>query len=218
MHATSTARDARGRRLLPCLAAAALLLLGQRWLAAGELFVDQHLAQADDRNPGTPERPLRTIAAAAQLAQAGDTVLIASGVYREEVTCARSGTATSPITFAAAPGATVIVSGADRMRDWHKEEGAGRIFSTPWPHAFMTHPDDAFHKLIGRCEQLMVSGYALRQVLERGQLARGTFWVDLAGKRLWAWSASMGSPSMPLWRIWAMLPGAIWAPQRVPWA
>ena len=191
MHATSTVPgDARSRLLAPALLVALALLVGRGWLGAGELFVDQHAAKADDKNPGTAEQPLRTISAGALLAQPGDTVWIASGIYREEVTCTRSGTATSPISFAAAPGATVIVSGADRMRDWRKEEGAGRIFSTPWPHAFMTHPDDAFHRLIGRCEQVMVAGYGLRQVLERGQLARGAFWVDLAGKRLWAWSAS----------------------------
>ena len=31
----------------------------------------------------------------------------------------------------------------------------------------MTHPADAYHALIGRCEQVLVSGYALRQVLDK---------------------------------------------------
>jgi hypothetical protein len=67
----------------------------------------------NDGNPGTdPGAPLRTIQRAANLAQAGDLVLIAPGVYRESVGVPRSGTAGQPIVFrASAPGA--VLDGAD---------------------------------------------------------------------------------------------------------
>ncbi len=67
----------------------------------------------NDANPGTsPGAPLRTIQRSADLAQAGDRVLIAPGVYRERVTVPRSGTASQPIVFrGTAPGA--ILDGAD---------------------------------------------------------------------------------------------------------
>jgi Right handed beta helix region len=67
----------------------------------------------NDGNPGTsPGAPLLTIQRAANLAQAGDLVLIAPGVYRESVSVARSGTAGQPIVFrGTAPGA--ILDGAD---------------------------------------------------------------------------------------------------------
>jgi hypothetical protein len=66
----------------------------------------------NDLNPGTdPAAPLRTIQRAADLAQAGDLVLIQPGVYRESVTVRRSGTATQPIVFRGSPGA--VVDGAD---------------------------------------------------------------------------------------------------------
>jgi hypothetical protein len=54
-----------------------------------------------------------TIQKAASVMNAGDTCYILSGTYRETVTPVHSGTANSPITFAAFPGATAIVSGAD---------------------------------------------------------------------------------------------------------
>ena len=40
---------------------------------------------ASDENPGTAERPLRTINRAAELVRPGERVLIHSGVYREMV-------------------------------------------------------------------------------------------------------------------------------------
>ena len=67
----------------------------------------------DDGNPGTdPGAPLATVQAAADLAQAGDLISIAPGIYREEVTVPTSGSAAQPIVFrGSAPGA--ILDGAD---------------------------------------------------------------------------------------------------------
>ena len=69
-------------------------------------------AGADGRSPDTA---FRTIQQCADVAQPGDTCLIGSGTYRETVTPARSGTADAPIVFRAAPGAKVVVSGAERL-------------------------------------------------------------------------------------------------------
>jgi hypothetical protein len=67
----------------------------------------------DDGNPGTsPGAPLRTLQRAANLAQAGDLVLVAPGVYRESVSVPRSGTAAQPIVFRGS-GAGAILDGAD---------------------------------------------------------------------------------------------------------
>lgn len=76
-------------------------------------------ALASDENPGTEARPLRTINAAAQLAQPGDTVLIDGGVYRERISPARGGTAEAPITYTAMPGAMVSIRGSEVFApDW----------------------------------------------------------------------------------------------------
>jgi hypothetical protein len=155
--------------------------------------VNQHHAGADDQNPGTEDRPFKTIAQAAKVVKAGDTVLIRGGVYREKVVIdARTGgTPDRPIRFLAAPGERVVVTGADRLVNWRKEDGPETVHSTDWPHSFInwskqhTHPDDDYHRLIGRAEQVIAEGYLLRQVLSREQLARGTFFADLSGKRLY---------------------------------
>jgi hypothetical protein len=140
------------------------------------------------------QEQVRTIGRAAALVEPGDTVIIHSSLYRESVVIEKSGKPDNPIAFKSAAGAGVIMTGADRISEWSELPGEYHIYSTPWPHKFITwnryntHPDDDYHRLIGRCEQVFVNGYALRQVLERDKLARGTFYVDMDGERLYVWS------------------------------
>jgi len=125
-----------------------------------------------------------TISQAVTQLKPGDTALIHGGIYRERVTIDRNGEPNRPITIRAAEGEQVVLTGADRITDWSPVPGEERIYSTPWPHKFVAwnksqaHPDDDYHRLIGRCEQVFIDGYPLRQVLERDKLSRGTFFAD----------------------------------------
>jgi hypothetical protein len=163
---------------------------------AAVYHVDTRHPDAADTNLGSHDKPFRTISHAAEVVVPGDQVLIHTGVYREEVRIKASGTAEQPILFAAAPAARVEITGADVLEGLTKEPGPDEIYSAPWPHRFITwnqsgtHPDDAYHALIGRSEQVIVGDYLLRQVLERPQLARGTFYVDLDAKRIYVWDAA----------------------------
>jgi hypothetical protein len=148
-----------------------------------------HVSQKELTGIGK-EQQVRTIGEAVSLVKPGDKVIIHNGIYREKVVIEKSGLPDRPIKFYAAVGANVIVTGADRITDWHKEDSDVNIFSTDWPHRFVTHPNDDFHHLIGRCEQVFVDGYALRQILSFNKLSRGTFFVDLDAKRLYAWAAN----------------------------
>ncbi len=139
------------------------------------------------------ENQARTIAQVVSRVAPGDVLVIHGGVYRERVEIEASGSEDRPITIRAAQGETVILTGADRITDWTKEESRdGTVYYTHWPYKFVswnknyTHPGDEYHRLIGRCEQVFVDVYALRQVLERGKLARGTFYVDIDAQRLYA--------------------------------
>jgi parallel beta-helix repeat protein len=125
-----------------------------------------------------------TISEATTQLQPGDTVLVHGGIYRESVTIDESGEADKPITIRAAEGEHVVLTGADRITDWSPVPGGDRAYSAPWPHKFVawnksqTHPDDDYHRLIGRCEQVFIDAYPLRQVLGRDKLSRGTFFAD----------------------------------------
>lgn len=66
-----------------------------------------------DNNPGTLQAPLATVNRGMELAQAGDSVLLRGGVYRETITSARSGTATQPITVSNYNNEVVTISASD---------------------------------------------------------------------------------------------------------
>jgi parallel beta-helix repeat protein len=173
-------------------AAGLALALGST-LQAATYEVAQQNPHASDDGPGTAARPWKTFAKAAEKAGPGDVVVIRDGVYRERVLAKTSGTAQAPIRFEAAPGEHVVLTGADRLTGWRKADEARPIYSTTWPHKFigwnrsMTHPDDEYHRIIGRCEQVAVNGYLLRQVLTAGQLAPGAFFVNVTNQALLVW-------------------------------
>ncbi|MEM6314347.1 MAG: right-handed parallel beta-helix repeat-containing protein [Planctomycetota bacterium] len=97
-----------------------LLLVASVIAAPGRVYVvDQAHPDADDAGPGDSARPLRTISAAARLAEAGDTVRVHAGVYRERVAPARGGTADAPVVYEAAPGSRPIITALDVWQpDW----------------------------------------------------------------------------------------------------
>jgi alpha-L-arabinofuranosidase len=95
------------------MAAAGLLALP---MAAHELHV---ATNGNDSHPGTAEQPLRTIQAAANRAQPGDTVTVHAGIYRERVDPPRGGTSDDKrITYQAAPGARVVIKGSEPVKGW----------------------------------------------------------------------------------------------------
>jgi hypothetical protein len=76
------------------------------------LYVDQHNPSCSDTGAGKPAQPFCTISAAAAKTAPGMTVLISTGTYAETVKPPVSGTPGNPITYRAAPGANVMVTGS----------------------------------------------------------------------------------------------------------
>lgn len=77
-----------------------------------------------DSNAGTSVSPFLHIQKCATVMVAGDTCQIASGTYRETVAAANSGTATSRITYAAAPSAAVTIDSSDPVTGWSAVTGS----------------------------------------------------------------------------------------------
>ena len=92
------------RRLLAALAAASAA-------AAAELHVA--LSGDDGSGDGSAQRPFRTVQHAAEVARAGDAVTVHAGTYRERVHPPTGG-----VTFQAAPGDAVTLSGAEPAAGW----------------------------------------------------------------------------------------------------
>ncbi|MBI1390073.1 MAG: hypothetical protein GC154_16650 [bacterium] len=160
-------------------------------ISACALTAGAEVIQVSPRPLDGVENQTRTIQEAAGRAQAGDTILIHSGIYREHVVIKNSGSANQPIRLQAAPGAWVVLTGADRLTEWRKTDEAENVYSTDWPYEFIswnenhTHPGDEYHRLIGRCEQVFIDNYPLQQTLEKDRLGRGEFYADLANHTLY---------------------------------
>jgi hypothetical protein len=82
--------------------------------------MDYHVAiTGNDNNAGACiEAPFRTISKAASIALPGDNVYVHGGVYREWVSPENAGTVNARITFQAACGEVVTISGAEQITDW----------------------------------------------------------------------------------------------------
>ena len=111
---------ARGRRVIArgvtLSVAAAVCALGVANNAGASdaiLYVDNTNQLCSDNGAGSATQPFCTIGAAAAQVSAGQTVEVAGTTYPEQVTVAQSGTATAPIVFTAAPGASPTVMGGD---------------------------------------------------------------------------------------------------------
>jgi alpha-N-arabinofuranosidase len=81
-----------------------------------------HVATAGlDTNPGTQLKPFKTISAAAQIAQPGDTITVHEGVYRERINPPRGGSSDEKrITYQAAKGQKVVIKGSEIVKGWKK--------------------------------------------------------------------------------------------------
>lgn len=151
---------------------------------------------ANDDSLGDLEHPLKTLSKAAELVKPGDIVFAHGGIYRERVLIKSSGTASQPIRFEAANGEFVLLTGADRITAWKRTDGVNPIYATEWPHRFitwnssMTHPNDTYHRVIGRCEQVIINGFLLHQVLGSNSLSAGSFFADVTNKTLLVWDSA----------------------------
>jgi parallel beta-helix repeat protein len=97
---------------LACLAL--LLAVSVAHAGAGRpriLHVDRADAACSDAGSGQAAQPFCTIDAAAARVRAGQTVWVAAGTYREDVTVQSSGTRRRPIVFTAARRGRVVVRG-----------------------------------------------------------------------------------------------------------
>lgn len=72
---------------------------------------------------GSYENPFQKINDAAAVAQAGDEVIVAPGIYREYVNPRKGGTEGNPVIYRSQEPGKAIISGAEEIKDWEKYSG-----------------------------------------------------------------------------------------------
>ena len=90
---------------------------------SGKTYHVAKTSKASDLNSGTKDFPFATISKAADLAKAGDTVIIHEGTYREVLSPKNNGTTFAPITFCAAEGENVVISALEPISNFIKYKG-----------------------------------------------------------------------------------------------
>jgi alpha-L-arabinofuranosidase len=127
-----------------------ILLAAVVAIAAPAQTAEYHVATSgDDKNPGTPGAPLRTIQRGAELAQPGDVITVHRGVYRERINPPRGGDCDARrIVYRAAPGEEVEIKGSEVVKSWVKVQGdvwkatlPGSFFAGFNPYADRIHGD-----------------------------------------------------------------------------
>jgi hypothetical protein len=160
------------------------------------IYVDG--TNGSDSNNGSKSSPLKTIGAAASMAEGnnvagiGSRVIINPGTYRESLVLYNSQQSTSlPITFQAATNGTVIVSGSTLYTGWVKYSGNSNIYTNSWLNDWGTCAQITVcpyqQEIMMRQEMVAVNGQPLTQVLTLGQMQQGTFFVDQNASLIYVW-------------------------------
>jgi len=113
--------------------ATTLLNCSENYKNAGMKNRTYHVSvKGNDKYPGTAKKPLLTISAASLLAMPGDTVVVYEGIYRERVNPPRGGISEDKrITYMAAPGQEVVITGSEVITGWKKLENNTWTVSIP---------------------------------------------------------------------------------------
>ena len=85
-----------------------------------KIYVD---AKASRQGNGSKEMPFKHINDAAQVAVAGDEVLVAPGIYREYVNPRNAGTEEARITYRSTEPLGAVITGAEEIKDWKLYQG-----------------------------------------------------------------------------------------------
>ncbi len=92
-------------------------------------FVSANAARGGD---GTKDRPFAAIQAAADIARAGDEVIVAPGIYREAVNPRFGGTEKARIVYRCEEKGGAVITGAELVTEW--EPAGGGVWKTAVPN------------------------------------------------------------------------------------
>ena len=80
-------------------------------------------AKAKSNGNGSKDGPFKTINQAASIAQAGDEVLVAPGIYREQVIPRFGGREDAPIVYRSEKPLGAVITGSEVLKGWKKYKG-----------------------------------------------------------------------------------------------
>ncbi|MCR4735559.1 MAG: right-handed parallel beta-helix repeat-containing protein [Treponema sp.] len=131
-------------------------------------YVDCSAAAGGD---GSEKKPFNKIQSAADIAIAGDEVIVAPGMYRETVNPKHSGEENKPIVYRSSKIKGAHISGAEEIKEWTKVEGSvwsasisNKIFGDYNPYTTLISGDWFIAYMTAHTGDLYLNGKSLYEV------------------------------------------------------
>jgi len=181
----------------------ALLLAPPAALHAADFYA---ATNGSDRNPGTKDKPFKTISASIYKLNAGDTLLLGKGVYHEAIKVfSKSGSPGQPITIAAEENGTVTVRGSVPVTGWLRSQGAQPVYiHDTWTYYFgnldLSQPNPPREKDARDKPRnlLFCEGEYIPEVFYPDSLKEHSFFVDKTHQRILLWLQNGDDPGKKL--------------------
>lgn len=128
-------------------------------------------ANAEPAGDGTKERPFSAIQAAADIAKAGDEVIVAPGIYREAVNPRHGGTDEARIVYRCEEKGKAVITGAEPVTEWEpagdgvwKTSVPNRLFGDYNPFTTLVSGDWFIAFFIAHTGEVYLNGKAMYEV------------------------------------------------------
>lgn len=139
-------------------------------------YVSAAVAASGD---GTKEKPFKAIQEAAQIAQPGDEVIVAPGVYREAVDPRNAGTQEARIVYRSEEKGAAVITGAEPVTQWEQVEGSvwktvvpNSLFGDYNPFTTLVSGDWFIASFIAHTGELYLNDKAMYEVTSLEQVKR----------------------------------------------
>lgn len=173
-------------------------------VCAGQVAAETyHVAvDGDDAAPGTQAQPVRTIKRAAELAHAGDTVIVGNGRYNEYILVPNSGEPGKPITFRAAERGKAVVSASFPVIGLERVEGRQNLYSASVAEIYGVKTDAVrpgsanlpAQECYGLIDDTTLTAYSMLPSLEACDTVPGSFLLDRKALRIYIHFTDDGGP------------------------
>lgn len=149
-----------------------------------EYFVAE---SGNDENPGTLVSPWKTIAKANNSVKPGDSVIIRTGVYGEQINPVNSGLPGKPISYKAFPGeAPAVIERSRILANWHRLSGS--VYWASYPSWAGGVWEDTFEQSGHYC------AYWPQQTLSEVN-GPGKYYADINTSRVYVWTKNGDDPN-----------------------
>jgi parallel beta-helix repeat protein len=195
--------------LLVSLLAAILILTALPCLAT-DYYVAQKAPAADDKNPGTLEKPFKTITTGLPHLKPGDTLYVREGVYRESVAMIKEAWDFAGKQYPAMPsgqsegkriglcayeGEKPVIKGSDVVAGWKKHK------DNTWVKDWTVNSQQVFcdgvlmQQIAGQIDPGNLWAWIGRKGNSLADLEAGSFYVDIKDKKLYVWLKDGSDPN-----------------------